>query len=62
MIGVLPTSSQLPAFALKAKAKDSPSVMGRRCVPGREEKITIKRKPFPFDTSSLYYSLKGVIS
>lgn len=53
MTGVLPASTQLPAFSLKAKAKDGSSVMVRRCVIGRKEKIAIQRNASQFDTYSL---------
>lgn len=50
MIGVLPASTQLPAFSLKANTKERPRVMVRRRVTGR--KVT-ERNPSQFDTSLL---------
>lgn len=42
MIGMLLSSTQLPAFSLKARAKDRSSVTVRSCVTDRKE---IRRKP-----------------
>lgn len=53
MIGVLPTSTQLTAFSLKAKAEDGSGVLVRRRILGGKEKIAIPRNPSQFDTYSV---------